>query len=380
MAASPPSSVGNAPLPLTALAYLSEIEWLQGNLRGASRMYEQAVELATQWGGRSSIALSLVQWGRASLFYEWNDLEGAAAALQESIRIAESWRNWRLLVPAYGLSAMVMQARGQVEEANSLIHRAQQAALDPYSSLYDLGMLALYQITLWTAQNDFQAITQWEQDHDSGWRSQTGRVRDAITITLVLARITRYHRTRDDFALGQARALIEPTLEQLQASGLMFHATRLLLLDALALYGQRDTAAAITTLKRALALTEPENYMRSFLDLGKPMEEFLSWSLEGKALDEPHQRPYVRKLLSQFDTNVSVEIKQPIGDALIEPLSQRELEVLRLIAKGLSNREISERLFLALSTVKGHTRIIFDKLQVQRRTEAVARARELGLL
>ena len=71
---------------------------------------------------------------------------------------------------------------------------------------------------------------------------------------------------------------------------------------------------------------------------------------------------------------------QPTGDTLIEPLSQRELDVLRLIAKGLSNREISERLFLALSTVKGHTRIIFDKLQVQRRTEAVARARELGLL
>jgi LuxR family maltose regulon positive regulatory protein len=88
----------------------------------------------------------------------------------------------------------------------------------------------------------------------------------------------------------------------------------------------------------------------------------------------------VSKLLSQFDTNVSAEIKQPIGNALIEPLSQRELDVLRLIAKGLSNREISERLFLALSTVKGHTRIIFDKLQVQRRTEAVARARELDLL
>jgi LuxR family maltose regulon positive regulatory protein len=374
------SVVGNAPLPLIALAYLADYECLEGNLRNASRMYEQAIELAEKWGGQSSLALCFVQQGRASLLYEWNDLDGALSALQECFRIGELWKSPRLLVPAYGLSALVMQARGQVEEANSLIHRAEQAALDPYSSLYDLGMLALYQITLWTAQNDFQAITQWEQDHDSGWRSQTGRVRDAITITLVLARIIRYHRTRDNFALGQARALIEPTLEQLQASGLMFHATRLLLLDALALYGQRDTAAAITTLKRALALTEPENHMRSFLDLGKPMEEFLSWSLGGKALDEPHQRAYVSKLLSQFETIVSVEIKQPTGDALIEPLSQRELDVLRLIAKGLSNREISERLFIALSTVKGHTRIIFDKLQVQRRTEAVARARELGLL
>ena len=104
------------------------------------------------------------------------------------------------------------------------------------------------------------------------------------------------------------------------------------------------------------------------------------WSMENQSLDEPHLRAYVSKLLSDFGADVSVEPIQPTGEALIEPLSQRELEVLRLIARGLSNREISGRLFLALSTVKGHTRIIFDKLQVQRRTEAVARARELGLL
>jgi len=85
-------------------------------------------------------------------------------------------------------------------------------------------------------------------------------------------------------------------------------------------------------------------------------------------------------LLSHFGAGFSIESSQPTGDTLIEPLTERELQVLRLIAQGLSNREIGERLFLALSTVKGHNQIIFDKLQVQRRTEAVARARELGLL
>jgi LuxR family maltose regulon positive regulatory protein len=88
----------------------------------------------------------------------------------------------------------------------------------------------------------------------------------------------------------------------------------------------------------------------------------------------------VGELLSRFGTGLPVKASPPGGDTLIEPLTERELQVLRLIAEGLSNREIGERLFLALSTVKGHIRIIFDKLQVQRRTEAVARARELGLL
>jgi len=375
-----PSSVGNAPLPLTALAYLADYEWLQGNLREASRMYERALELAKQWGGQFSIALCLVQQGKAGLLYERNDLDGATLALQECFRIGELWKSPHFLVPAFGLSALVIQARGQPEEALAMIRRAEQVTRDSYSPPPDLGLLALYQISLWISQNNFQAIAQWEQGHDSKWRLQTGRARDALTIVLARARIVRYHRMRDDSALGQTRALIEPALEQAQADGMMLHVTRLLLLDALALYAQGETTSAVAALKRALALAEPENYVRSFLDIGKPMQELLSWSLEGQALSEPHLLVYASKLLSHFGVDFSIQSSQPTGDTLIEPLSQRELEVLRLIAKGLSNREISERLFLALSTVKGHTRIIFDKLQVQRRTEAVARARELGLL
>ena len=178
------SAVGNAPLPLTALAYLADYEWLQGNLHNASRMYEQALELAGKWGGQFSLALCLAQQGRAGLLYEWNDLDGATRALQECIRVGELWKNPRLLVPAYGLSALVMQARGQAEDARAMMRRAEQITRDSYSSPPDLGSLALYQIMLWIAQNDFQAITQWEQSHDSEWRSHIGRARDILTTVL----------------------------------------------------------------------------------------------------------------------------------------------------------------------------------------------------
>jgi LuxR family maltose regulon positive regulatory protein len=379
-ASTPISRVGNAPLPLTALAYLSEIEWLQGRLRDAFLMYEQALGLAEQWDGQSSIALCLVQLGRAGLLYEWNDLDEAANALQEGIRIGELWKSPRFLVHAYGLSALVMQRRGQVEDARSMIRRAEQITRDFYSSPPDLGSLALYQIILWVAQNDFQSIIQWEQNHETGWQSQIGRARDTLPIVLANVRIAHYYREPDDSALNQARALIGSALEKAQASGMVYNVARLLILEALALYAQEETSLAITTLKRALALAEPESYVRSFLDVGKPMEEFLSWSMESGSLSEPGLREYVRKLLSHFALAYPVEVRQPTSDALIEPLTGRELEVLRLIAKGLSNREISERLFLALSTVKGRNQVIFGKLQVQRRTEAVARARQLGLL
>ena len=198
--------MGNAPLPLTALAYLADYEWLQGNLRDASRMYEQALELAGKWGGQSSLALCLAQQGRAGLLYEWNDLDGATRALQECIRVGELWKNPRLLVPAYGLSALVMQARGQAEDARAMMRRAEQITRDAYPSPPDLGSLALYQIMLWIAQNDFQAITQWEQSHDSEWRSQIGRAREILTTVLARARIARYYRQRDTMPPCSRRA------------------------------------------------------------------------------------------------------------------------------------------------------------------------------
>jgi LuxR family maltose regulon positive regulatory protein len=374
------SAVGDAPLPLTALAYLADYERLQGNLHAAFQMYEQALKLTEQWGGGSSIALYLVQQGRAGLLYEWNCLDDAVSALQVSIRIGELWKSARFLVNAYGLSALVMQARGQIDDARGMIRRAEQITGDFHSSPPDLDLLAFYQISLWLAQNDFQAITHWEQQHDTEWQSQIGRLREAFPMVRAHVRIARYYSQHDDSALSQARALIQPGLEQAQASGLIYNLARLLILDALALYAQGETTAAITTLKRALALAEPENYVRSYLDLGQPMEEFLLWSLESGSLSESHLRAYVSKLLSLFAEAYPVASNQPTGGGLIEPLTGRELEILRLIAKGLSNREISERLFLALNTVKGYNRIIFDKLHVQSRTEAVARARQLGLL
>jgi LuxR family maltose regulon positive regulatory protein len=130
-------------------------------------------------------------------------------------------------------------------------------------------------------------------------------------------------------------------------------------------------------LKRALHLAEPEGYLRIFIDEGKAMIELLtsmSESHEGEELKE-----YIRKLLSASEMqgeNAPVSPTQP----LIDPLSQRELEVLRLVEQGLSNDQISKKLFLSVNTVKGHNLRIFNKLQAKNRTEAVARARELGLL
>lgn len=155
----------------------------------------------------------------------------------------------------------------------------------------------------------------------------------------------------------------------------------ILVLQALAHHTRGDTSAALDPLQRSLTLAEPEGYVRIFVDEGTPMARLLSEAAAHGIMPD-----YTGKLLAVFEAEEQKSADESHlppalpAQSLIEPLSQRELEVLQLIAQGLSNREISERLFLALDTVKGHNRRIFGKLSVQRRTEAVAKARSTGIL
>jgi LuxR family maltose regulon positive regulatory protein len=379
IAASPPSSVGGAPLPLTALAYLAEIEWLQGSLREAARMYDQARELTVRWNGQTSIALNIVQLGRAYLLYEWDDLEGATLALKESIRAGEAWRNATMLVPTLGLSATVAQTLGQIDDAREAIQRAERLAHEASPSPLIETSLAVHQLALSHVEKDWQVLERWQDHYDADSGMPPGRTRGALAIALAQAWLARYRDRRAPSSIRRARSLLEPALAMSQADGLRLQTTRLRVLESLVLYEEGDADAALVSLRRALDLAAPEGYLRSFLDLGDPMEAFLRRALEGETLPESSVG-YVRRLLSRFRPAPPVKPSQPRAELPSEPLTQREMEVLRLIAEGLSNQQIADRLFLALSTVKGHARILFDKLQVERRTEAVARARELGLL
>jgi LuxR family maltose regulon positive regulatory protein len=159
-----------------------------------------------------------------------------------------------------------------------------------------------------------------------------------------------------------------------------------MVLQAVALHIHGDQDRALHVLGDALALAEPGGFIRLFVDEGEAMRfliaDFRLWIEKQRQPEVRKLIEYADKLLAAFQHPAPVpqsKIQNPKSE-IVEPLSSRELEILRLIAQGLSNREIGERLYLALDTVKGHNRRIFDKLEVKSRTEAVARARELGLL
>ena len=172
----------------------------------------------------------------------------------------------------------------------------------------------------------------------------------------------------------------------MEAKGWQDERLKVMVLQAVALHAHGEKEEAIQLLGEALALAEPGGFIRIFVDEGEPMRMAISdfrLSIEKQPRGQDRKLlGYVDKLLAAFAQPAAMpqsKIENP-KSKMFEPLSQRELEVLRLVAQGLSNHEIGERLFLALDTVKGHNRSIYAKLQVQRRTEAIARARELGLL
>jgi LuxR family maltose regulon positive regulatory protein len=178
-----------------------------------------------------------------------------------------------------------------------------------------------------------------------------------------------------------ALAILEPLRQQMETKGWEDERLKAMILQAVALHAHGEKDKAVQLLGEALMMTEPGGFIRIFVDEGTPMAHLLSEAAAHGIMPD-----YVAKLLAVFEaekrkTKDKPDLSPaPFCQPLSEPLSQRELKVLQLLAQGLSNREIGERLFLALDTVKGHNRKIFDKLQVQSRTEAVARARELGLL
>ena len=172
--------------------------------------------------------------------------------------------------------------------------------------------------------------------------------------------------------------MLEPFRQQMEAKNWQDQRLRSMVLEAIAFYQGGETEDALALLGEVLLLAKADGFIRLFVDEGLPMAQLLT-----EAAARGIMTDYVDQLLGVFEAEgitLTASGHARSHQPLIEPLSERELEVLELVAEGLSNREISERLFLALSTVKGHNRIIFDKLQVQRRTEAVARARDMGLL
>jgi len=312
--------------------------------------------------------------GLSELHCEQGDL---GTARQHLLRIGELDELSDVYLYRWCLAqAQLKKAQGDLDGALDQLDEAERHYLR--GPIPDVRPVAALKTRVWVRQGRLTEAQGWTRERGLSVDDELSYLREFEHITLARVHIAQYMYDRVDSSINEAMGLLERLLGAAEEGGRTGSVIEILVVQALAHEAQGDTSSALMSLERALTLAEPEGYVRIFVDEGLPMAHLLS-----KAAAQGIMPDYTGKLLAVFDAEEhEIEGKSylPPAQPLIEPLSQRELEVLQLMALGLSNREISERLFLALSTVKGHNRRIFGKLEVQRRTEAVARGRELGLL
>ena len=347
--------LGESIYTIAATINLGQLQEADNQLSLATRTYRRVLQLA----GEPLQPIACEGYlGLARIAYQWNDLAIAEQYGQQCLYLTRQMESVDTFVLYEVLLARLKLAQGDVSGAAAVLDEA-EAFVRQHHFVYRMREVAAAQVLMLLRQGNLATAAHLAQMHD---------------LPISLARV--YLAQGDPSA---ALAVLVPVHEQAEAKGWADERLKVMVLQAVALYMNGEQDKAVQLLCDALALAAPGGFIRLFVDEGPPMAHLLSAVVaRGMMLD------YIGKLLVVLEAEGQKGEDTPSlllrAQPLIEPLSRRELEVLHLMAQGLSNQQICERLVLALDTVKGHNRNIFSKLQVQRRTEAVARARELGLL
>ncbi len=366
--------VGNLHFAISGTYGLGDIRTAQGRLREAIKVYADTLQFALAQGEPLLRGTADLYLGLSELYRERGDAEAAIQNLLHGEALGDqvALPDWRYRLCR--AKAHFQEAQGDLSGSLNLLDEAERHYRR--TPVPDLRPLAALKTRVWVAQGRLSEAQRWVHEQGLSVDDELSYLREFEHITLARVLIAGYRREPVEHTIHEAIRLLDRLQYAAEGSRRMGSVIEIEVLQALAHHAQDNTAPAFLALEHALRLAEPEGYVRIFVDEGPPMAQLLF-----EAAAQGMMPDYIRKLLAVFEGKKQKrEEKSSSTQPLIEALSERELEVLQLIAQGLSNREISEQLFLALSTVKGHNQKIFEKLHVQRRTEAITRAREFNLL
>jgi LuxR family maltose regulon positive regulatory protein len=367
---------------MIATLKLADTHRQQGQLRRTIELCQQQWDLAQEIGLSQTVAAGwlLAIWGEA--LAELNDLDGAVRQALKGVKLTERGKDVMVIGQSNLCLMRVLFSRRDLAGADKIIRKMENIARRHDVPPFITNRIAAWQARLWLARGNLGAASQWVGERRLDAVEGPTLLREVEY--MVLARILVAQGRLDETA-----SLLQRLLDTAQAGGHTSRAIEILMLQALAFQAGGEPARAMTTLDKALILAEPAGFVRIFVDEGSPMAQLLYQAAAWGMMPE-----YTARLLAAFEkdamkdqgplraTEVSPSSSAALGgpSSLLEPLSERELVVLQLIAEGLTNREIASRLFLSLNTVKAHTRSIYGKLGVGSRTQAVARARASGVL
>jgi LuxR family maltose regulon positive regulatory protein len=345
-------------------------------------IYEGAVQLAKEHGAPALRGTADMYVGMSELEREHNDLR---AARQHLLRSKEQGEHtgfpqhpyrWRVAM------ARIREAQGDLDGALELLNEAEPLYVSDFFP--NVRPVAALKTRVWVAQGRLDEALGWARQQELSPEDNLSYLREFEHIALARILLARDKSDHKDSTIREATGLLERLRQAAQEGGRIGSLIEILMLQALAGQALGDIPGALPPLERALTLAEPQGYVRIFLDEGEPMAGLLREAAGRRILPG-----YTGKLLGEFETegqtsaastNTSPRLTPRAPQPLVEPLTERELEILRLFNTELSGPEIARQLFIGLSTVRTHTKSIYSKLNVNSRRAAVRRAEELGLI
>ena len=341
---------------------MADIRLVQGRLGEAMRTYEQALQRAAEQDGPVLRGTADMYVGMSEVHRERGDLQAATRQLLRSQELGEynglpqNPYRWRVAM------ARIRQAEGDLDGALDLLNEAERLYVGDFFP--NVRPVPALKARVWIAQGRLGEALGWAREQGLSADDDLSYLREFEHITLARALLARSPGR-------EAIRLLERLLPAAEQGGRTRHVIEIMVLRALAHQTLRDIPAALAGLERALTLAEPEGYVRVFADEGPPMASLLRAAAKQRIGGN-----YAGRLLAAMDEHAYGPVKQ----ALIEPLSERELDVLRLLGTELGGPAIARELMVSLNTVRTHTKHIYAKLAVTNRRAAVRRARELDLL
>ena len=357
----------------------ADIRIIQGRLREAMSIYERGLQLATKQGEPALRGAADMHVGMSDLYCEHNDLDTAEQHLLKSKELGElnglpkNPYRWRVAM------ARIQAVQGDLDGALDLLDEAEPLYVGDFAP--NVRPIQALKARVWIKQGELEKALAWARTQKLSIDEEPNYLREFEQITFARLLLSQYQSDHKDRLLRDAIGYLEGLLKAAGEGGRMNSVIEILILLALAHQLQEDMPAALSSLERALKLAEPEGYIRIFVDEGAAMEKLLRKAVTSKSTPD-----YVAKLLSAFEAErKGIGEETPpsaaqVSSSLIEALSQRELDILRLFKTELSGPEIAQELVIALSTVRTHTKSIYSKLNVNSRRAAVKKAIELGLI
>jgi LuxR family maltose regulon positive regulatory protein len=348
---------------------------LQGHLHRAAETLREAAQFKYEKSDIKIPYASPASVNLADILREWNKLDAAMSHLQEGIEIGIPAKLMDAVAIGYSSMALVYLAQGDLEKAIQVSEKAERMVRD-IPDLETVTQIKSMGSRVWLL------LQQKKLTEASRYVQEKGLSADAeITYFsefrhIILARVLIYNGRENSAApeLMDAHSILAQILDLAKSAGYIRQMIEALALQALAFDAQGKHDKALNSLEEALSLAEPEGYVRTFIDEGEPMKELLGQVSTNEGLNE-----YVSKLLNAFDQAVP-EDQLEVSQQLVDPLSERELDVLKLLVTDLSGPEIAHELMVSLNTMRTHTKNIYAKLGVNNRRSAVSQTKELNLI